>query len=157
LIGEVCSSIDRPPASAEISARLEKLETSGGLTDIWLGEHDGEGVAIKAFRTYPDESMREAKKVRIFLADFYKRVIFRTRLLQILWTRVPAWKRFSHPNVIGFRGVNASDPSRLALIYDLAVNGNIVQYTESHRDASRPALVLILLPNGFNYLTSVFG
>ena len=52
-----------------ITGGLEKREavavTSGGLTDIWPGEHERKQVAIKAFRVYPDEHMREAKKVRI--------------------------------------------------------------------------------------------
>lgn len=154
VIGEVCNNIDRPPTSAVIPARLGRRETSGGLTDIWSGTFDSERVALKAFRTYPDVSMREAKKVRIRRVQ---EVSVETNFFQILWKQVPVWKRFAHQNVMGLRGVYM-DASLLALVYDWAEKGNIVQYTsKSHPGASRPALVLILLPNGFNYLTLLLG
>ena len=38
---------------------------SGGLTDIWRGEYRGTPVAIKAFRIYPAQNLKEAKEVRI--------------------------------------------------------------------------------------------
>ena len=38
---------------------------SGGLTDVWRGEYNGMQVAIKAFRTYPAQNLKEAKEVRI--------------------------------------------------------------------------------------------
>jgi hypothetical protein len=51
-----------------ISAGLETdsdiAVTTGGLTDIWLGHHDGKQVGIRSFRLYPKRKMREAKKVR---------------------------------------------------------------------------------------------
>ena len=60
-------------------------------------------------------------------------------LLQVLWERVPMWMRLSHPNLLPFRGVNMT-LFQLALTYDWAENGNIIQYTASHPEA-RMALV----------------
>ena len=36
---------------------------SGGLTDVWRGDLDDTRVAIKAFRIYPAQSLKEAKEV----------------------------------------------------------------------------------------------
>ena len=52
-----------------LSAGLEKrgniAVASGGLTDVWRGEYGGTPVAIKAFRIYPAQNLKEAKEVRI--------------------------------------------------------------------------------------------
>jgi len=65
----VCSTIERLPASAVLSAGLEKRGTiavaSGGFTDIWRGDYHGAQVAIKAFRIYPAQNLKEAKEVSI--------------------------------------------------------------------------------------------
>ncbi|KAF9647773.1 kinase-like protein, partial [Thelephora ganbajun] len=138
-LGEVCSTTDRLPASAIILTGLKKHGTiaiaSGGLTDVWTGEYDREQAAIKAFRTYPDASMEEAKK--------------------ILWKRVPMWRRFNHPNVARFLGVNTElFNGKLALVYDWAANGNIVRYTKSHPGAPRPVL-LLQVAKGLQYFHSL--
>ena len=65
------------------------------------------------------------------------------------------WKRFRHPNVIGFRGVN-TELFKLALVYDWAERSSIIQYTASNPDAPRPVLVLTLLLNGINYYLTLF-
>ena len=62
------------------------------------------------------------------------------RNLQILWKRVPLWRKLSHENILSFRGVNMT-LFQLALVYDWGQNGNISQYVASHPGASRPALV----------------
>jgi len=66
-LGDTCSAIGRLPASAVLSAGLEKrgsvAASSGGFTDIWRGEHYGAQVAIKAFRIYPAQDLKEAKEV----------------------------------------------------------------------------------------------
>ena len=41
---------------------------SGGLTDVWRGEYARRPVAIKAFRIYPAQNLKDAKEVRIQLA-----------------------------------------------------------------------------------------
>ena len=70
-LGVICSSIDRPPPSIVISEglKLERSDTTaaatGGLMEVWFGEHDLERVVIKVFRTYPDANMTKAKKVRV--------------------------------------------------------------------------------------------
>ena len=68
----MCGTIERLPASAVLSAGLEKrgniVVASGGFTDIWRGEYHGAQVAIKAFRIYPAQSLKEAKEVSIQLA-----------------------------------------------------------------------------------------
>ena len=67
--GEVCSASGKLPTSVVISTGLEKNGTapiaSGGLMDVWLGEHNGEPVIIKVFRVYPGKAMSDVEEVRI--------------------------------------------------------------------------------------------
>jgi len=81
-------------------------------------------VALKAFRIYPPRDLQEAKKV--------------------LWGLVPIWEGPVHGNVLPSYGVDTSI-FQLALVYEWGHNGNVVQYPESHPDASRPKLVSVLL------------
>ena len=68
-LGNVCGATDRLPTSAVLTAGLEKRGTiavaSGGFTDIWRGDLHGAPVAIKAFRIYPAQNLKDAKEVRI--------------------------------------------------------------------------------------------
>jgi len=75
---------------------------------------------------------------------------------QILWKLVPIWKNFNHPSVAAFRGVS-TNVFPLALVYDWAGNGNIIQYLESHPDAPRLVLVLSLLLYDVTRLISLLG
>ena len=72
VLGGVCSALDRLPTSTLLAAGLEKrgaiAVASGGLTDIWRGEYYGSPVAIKAFRIYPAQNLKEAKEVCILPA-----------------------------------------------------------------------------------------
>lgn len=65
----MCSAIERLPTSAILSAGLEKhgsfAVASGGFTDIWQGNYYATQVAIKAFRIYPAQNLREAKEASI--------------------------------------------------------------------------------------------
>ena len=58
-----------PPALDALCAGLKKrgniAVATGGFTDMWRGGLDGRRVAIKAFREYPAQNLREAKKVSI--------------------------------------------------------------------------------------------
>jgi hypothetical protein len=109
---------------------------SGGLTDVWRGDLGDLRVAIKAFRIYPVQKLKEAKEV-----SKQPTCEFPYELgLQILWKRVPVWTRLSHPNILPFRGVNMT-LFQLALVYDWGPNGNITQYVTKHPRASRPLLV----------------
>ena len=69
-LGEVCSTIEKLPASATISVGLRKIGNgaiaSGGLRDVFPGEYGGKRVAIEVFRIYSGERLREAKKVRVY-------------------------------------------------------------------------------------------
>lgn len=137
-LGDLCSAIRRLPTSAELSSGLEKCGNiavaRGGFTDTWRGEFDDRHcrrpVAIKAFRLYPAQNLKVAKN--------------------ILWKRVPVWKRLSHPNILPFRGVNTT-LFQLALVYDWGQNGNITQYVLSNPDAFRPSLLLDVA-KGLEYL-----
>jgi hypothetical protein len=66
-LGNVCSAIGRLPTSSVISDGLEERGSiavaSGGFTDIWRGCLGGAPVAIKAFRIYPPQSLKELKEV----------------------------------------------------------------------------------------------
>lgn len=68
-LGDVCSATERLPSSAILAAGLEKRSAiavaTGGITDIWRGEHYGSPVAIKAFRIYPAQNLKAGKKVSI--------------------------------------------------------------------------------------------
>lgn len=127
VLGEICSDTGLLPNSVGSLQGLKKLGeiavASGGTTDTWRGVLDNEQVALKAFRIYTPQDLREAKK--------------------ILWKSVPIWKRLNHENLLPFRGVDTTI-FELALVYDWGHNKNIVQYLESHPEASRPKLVTIL-------------
>ena len=123
-LGEISSDTGLLPNSVGLLRGLEKrgeiAVASGGTTDIWRGILNDKPVAFKAFRIYPPQDLHEAKK--------------------ILWKLVPVWKRLIHENVLPFRGVDMST-FQLALVYDWGHNGNIMQYLESHPNASRAKLV----------------
>ena len=140
-LGEVCGATERLPTSALLSAGLEKrgniAVASGGFTDIWRGEYYAMQVAIKAFRIYPAQNLKEAKEVSAYTQ--HRRSDYR-RKFQILWKRVPIWRRLSHENILSFRGVTTT-VFQLALVYDWGYNGNITQYTASNPRASRASLV----------------
>ena len=65
----MCSATVRLPTSAVLSAGLEKrgniAVASGGLTDIWRGQYNSAQVAVKAFRIYPAQNLKEAKEVSL--------------------------------------------------------------------------------------------
>ncbi|KAF9644346.1 kinase-like protein [Thelephora ganbajun] len=135
-LGNLCSEIERLPTSAVLPT-LEKrgniAVASGGFTDIWRGDMGGTPVAIKAFRIYPAENLKEAK--------------------EILWKRVPMWMKLSHENILPFRGVDMT-LVQLALVYDWGQNSNISKYVASHPRASRPSLLLDVA-KGLEYLHSL--
>ena len=97
--------------------------------------------------------MRTWERRRRYVLNVCKRHLLIT-ILQIVWKLVVTWKRFTHPNVAPLRGVNTT-LFQLALVYDWAENGNIMEYMEAHPDAPRSTLVLILLPNSTTHLTSL--
>jgi len=105
---------------------------SGGFTDTWRGWYAGRNVALKAFRTYPIQDLREARK--------------------ILWKEVVLWKRLAHENILPFHGIDRSI-SPLALAYDWCEKGDVMQYLESNPDTSRPE-VLLQIAKGLQYLHS---
>jgi hypothetical protein len=74
--------------------------------------------------------------------------------LQILWSMVLVWKRLSHPGIAAFLGVD-TEVFPLALVYDWGEN--ILQYMESHPEASRPALVLDFLSCDATNITSLWA
>jgi hypothetical protein len=139
-LGNACSATLRLPSSVVLFKGLEKRGTmavaSGGLTDVWRGDLGDLRVAIKAFRIYPVQKLKEVKEVskQPTCEPPYKLG------LQILWKRVPVWTRLSHPNILPFRGVNMT-LFQLSLVYDWGQNGNITQYMTRHPRASRPLLV----------------
>jgi len=100
---------------------------------VWRGDLGELRVAIKAFRIYPAQNLREAK--------------------EILWKRIPVWMRLYHPNILPFRGVNMT-LFQLSLVYDWGYNGNITQYVASHPSAPRPYL-LLGVAKGLEYLHSL--
>ena len=97
--------------------------------------------------------MRTWERRRRYVLNVCKRHLLIT-ILQIAWKLVVTWKRFTHPNVAPLRGVNTT-LFQLALVYDWAENGNIMEYMEAHPNAPRSTLVLILLPNSTTHLTSL--
>ena len=45
--------------------------------------------------------------------------------------------------------------NKLALVYNWAQNGHVIDYLKSHPDESRPTLVSTFSPNAISYLTSI--
>jgi len=105
---------------------------SGGFTDTWRGSYQGKTVALKAFRTFPLQDLREAEK--------------------ILWKEVVIWKRLCHEHVLRFHGVDKTN-FQLSLVYDWQDSGNIVQYLDSNPKVSRTSL-LHEVAEGLRYLHS---
>ena len=153
-LGDTCSRIERLPTSAVLCKGLKKRDdhavASGGFTEIWKGDLRDAPVAIKAFRMFPAADLRGIKEVRTCSPS----VNFDEQDLQILWKRVPTWRRLSHSNILPFRGVNMT-LFDLALVYDWGQNGNICQYIGSHQRASRSSLVRVApSPRSLSILTS---
>ena len=92
-------------------------------------------VALKAFRIYLPHDLREAKKM--------------------LCKPASIWGGLVHENVLPFRGVDTS-VFQLALVYDWCDSGNIMQYLESHPDASKQKLVAVSpVPRAFDVLNDL--
>lgn len=66
-LGSICSATARLPHTIILSNGVEKCgdiaAASGGFTDTWRGRYKTKAVALKAFRTYPSQDLKEAKKV----------------------------------------------------------------------------------------------
>ena len=67
-LGSICSATIQLPHTAILSDGLDIYGDiamgSGGFTDTWRGLYQGKTVALKAFRTFPVQDLREAEKVR---------------------------------------------------------------------------------------------
>lgn len=135
-LGSICSATGQLPHAVILSSGLQKCGdiavASGGFTDTWRGRYKTKNVALKAFRTYPSQDLKEAKKV--------------------LWKQVAVWKRLSHENVLQFHGVDMKN-FQLALVYDWEDSGNIIQYLGLNPGDSRTRL-LRETAEGLHYLHS---
>ncbi|KAF9644342.1 kinase-like protein, partial [Thelephora ganbajun] len=122
-LGSICSATGQLLHLIILSDGLKRCGeiavASGGFTDTWLGRYQTKYVALKAFRTYPLQDLKEAEK--------------------ILWKEVVLWKRLSHEHVLPFYGVDKAN-FQLALVYDLVDSGNIIQYLDSNPQVSRTRL-----------------
>jgi len=67
-LGSICSATTQLPHTTILSDGVERCGdiavASGGFTDTWRGWYRTKNVALKAFRTYPIQDLREAEKVR---------------------------------------------------------------------------------------------
>ena len=54
------------------------------------------------------------------------------------------WKRLIHDHVLPFHGIDKTN-FQLALVYDWADSGNIIQYLGSNPNASRTRLVIVAI------------
>ena len=66
-LGSICSATTQLPHTTILSDGVERCGdiavASGGFTDTWRGWYRTKNVALKAFRTYPIQDLREAEKV----------------------------------------------------------------------------------------------
>ena len=66
-LGTICSATTQLPYTTILSDGLKKCGeiaiASGGFTDTWRGLYRSKNVALKAFRTYPIQDLKEAEKV----------------------------------------------------------------------------------------------
>ena len=138
-MGQISSDtglLPKPVGSLQgLEKRGEIAVASGGTTDIWRGTLGDNQVALKAFRVYLPQDVQKAKN--------------------ILWKLAPIWNGLAHENVLPFRGVDTSI-FQLALVNDWCDNENIMQYLESHPNASRPELVTVpSVPRAFDVLNDL--
>lgn len=136
-LGNLCSAMGLVPRSSILNVGLEKVGSaptvSTGWSDEWQGKHGHRPVTIKAIRSYSPQHLDEQKVV--------------------LWKRVPALKRLSHPNLLQFYGVNIT-LFRLAIIYNSTEDHDIIEYSMSHADVPQMAL-LLQVTEGLRYLHSL--
>ena len=66
-LGSFCSATAQLPHTTILSDGLKKCGeiavASGGFTDTWRGSYRTKNVALKVFRTYPVQVIKEAEKV----------------------------------------------------------------------------------------------
>ena len=61
--------------------------------------------------------------------------------LQVLWDRIPLWKKLHHKNIITFHGADVTAPEWPSLVYDWAEKGNIIEYIALNPKAHKLRLV----------------
>ena len=67
-LGSICSATIQLPCTMILSDGLKKrgdiAVVSGAFTDTWRGSYRTKSVALKAFRAYPIQDLKEVEKVR---------------------------------------------------------------------------------------------
>ncbi|KAF9781366.1 kinase-like domain-containing protein [Thelephora terrestris] len=130
----VCGLQTTLPRSCILSGNIPKegdfAFASGGLADTWKGNHDGNPVCIKAFRTYTADALIEIKK----------------RLFQ----EIVVWRRLSHPNVLPVLGISP-ELFPLCIVSEWMIDGNILDFISAHPELNRLRL-LAEAANGLQYL-----
>ena len=110
---------------------------SGGFADIWKGQHNGNQMCVKAFRTQTAENLARIKRVCVGIPvrgwaqpdddqQFYREIV--------------AWKYVSHANVLPFLGVSET-LFAFCIISPWLSNGNIIEYTKRKQGVNRLQLV----------------
>lgn len=133
LYGRFCSLIKALPVSASLTTGLTTSDAvaviSEGIADIWRGRYGGAHISIRAFHA----SRAQADGVK-----------------EVLFPRIPMWKKLDHPNISTFHGM-AAELFPLGLVYDWEGNRNVLQYLESNPGSSRLRL-LLEVAMGLQYL-----
>ena len=62
LLRETCGYHAFLPRALQITACYDQTSNAvykGGFADVWKGEHQGQGVAVKVIRTYSDDELQK--------------------------------------------------------------------------------------------------
>lgn len=119
VLHRMCGSQALLPKSLQIPLCYNRSDPPlyhGGFADVWKGEHNGCGVAVKVLRVYATSDLSKT------ISRFCKEVV--------------TWNTLRHPNVVPLLGVSM-DNHHFAMVSEWMVNGNVNEFIKAHREANR--------------------
>ena len=116
---------------------------SGGYSDVWRGSYKGDSVSIKAFRVYTTDNIKHLTKVsNIFHDDRVDDYLLTAFNLRQAWCKeIVVCRNVSHPNILSFLGVSATDSHPLCIVSKWMPNGNISEFLKTDGQINRRPLV----------------
>ncbi|CAE6404393.1 unnamed protein product [Rhizoctonia solani] len=119
----------------DTSQETARIVSGGGFGDIWMGQlHDGEKVAIKAWRSNTLEQFNYKSMKRAARELFY-------------------WSRMEHRNIHQLKGVIMFKGEYLGMVSEWMENGNLHEYLRRHSTDSAGRYQLCLdVASGLEYM-----
>ncbi|KEP46202.1 tyrosine kinase catalytic domain protein, partial [Rhizoctonia solani 123E] len=132
LIDSGCIDLSSKMNTSQDTARIV---SGGGFGDIWMGHlHDGEKVAIKAWRSNTLEQFNYKTMKRAARELFY-------------------WSRMEHRNIHQLKGVIMFKGEYLGMVSEWMENGNLHEYLRRHPTGSANRYQLCLdVASGLEYM-----